>query len=84
MLEETEGVSGGDRRDRLPQRVDQGLTRAGRGSPQEGLDLGEGLLDGVVIRRVGRQVEDLAALLASISSLTLSPLCAERLSITTT
>lgn len=35
----------------------EGLLRAGGGISQQGLELGEGLLDGVQIRRVGRQVK---------------------------
>ena len=49
---------------------------------QESLDFAEGLLDGVEVRGVGWQVDQLAAR-SSMNSLNPSPLWAERLSITT-
>jgi hypothetical protein len=83
MPEEAESIRGTDRRDRFPQPVYQALTGAGRGSPQYALDLRESLLDEVELRRVGWEVENLAAPRLD-QLLTLSPLWSERLSITTT
>jgi hypothetical protein len=55
------GVALGDRVQRPPHRLDQRLEGPGSRPSQRGLELGEGLLDGVEVRRVGRQVEQLAA-----------------------
>ncbi len=85
VLEEAQGVFGCDRKDGRAQRVDECLAGAGRGPAQEeGLDLGEGFFDGIQIGRVGRQVKQSSQPRASINSLTLAPLWAARLSITTT
>ena len=54
-------VTGGDRRQRRTNRLDQGFSSSGFGLTHESLDLGERFLDGVEIRRVRRQVDELAA-----------------------
>src|SRR5215210_7830099 len=43
----------------LTHRFDQGLLGAGRGLPKDVLDLREGFFDGVEIRGVGRQVDEI-------------------------
>ena len=61
----------------------QGFSGARLSLAQQRLELGKRFFYGVEVRRVGRQVEKLAEPLPSMSSLTLEPLCEERLSITT-
>src|SRR5215208_240618 len=61
VLEEAPRVPGSDRRERSADRLQQGLAGAGFGLAQQPLDLGEGLLDGVVVRRVGWQIHKFAA-----------------------
>src|SRR3712207_8547330 len=60
----------------------QGFSGARLSLAQQRLELGKRFFYEVEVRRVGRQVEKLAAL-PPMSSLTLEPLCEERLSITT-
>ena len=52
MPEEAKDVSGGDRLQRPPHRLDQRLSGARSGLPEQPLDLSEGLLYGVEIRGV--------------------------------
>jgi hypothetical protein len=59
--EETLCVQGRERRERSSHRLDQRFTGARFGFSQQPFDLGEGLLDGVEIRRVGRKVEELCS-----------------------
>ena len=47
MLEPSGGIRRGDRRDGLPYRLQQGLAGTGAQPTQDGLDLGEGLLEAV-------------------------------------
>src|SRR5215213_9843340 len=61
MLEEGPGVSNADRGERRAYRLYQCLLAPGRGLAKEVLDLDEDLLDGVVVPRVRRQVDELAA-----------------------
>ncbi len=84
MLEEATGVSGADRRQRQTDRLDQGFFRPGFSLTHESLDLREGLLNRVEIRRVGWQVEELATSLLDQLSYPLSLVGFKRLSITTT
>jgi hypothetical protein len=56
VLEEPKGVSIANRRDGHPDGFQQSLSTTRLGFAQEALDLGEGFLDGIKIRRVGRQV----------------------------
>ena len=58
MLEETPCVQG---RERSSHRFDQRLAHTSLGFAQQPLDLREGLLDWVEVRRVGWQVDELAA-----------------------
>jgi hypothetical protein len=57
----TPGILGRERLQRPAHRFDQRLAGARPGFAHQPLDLRERLLDGVEVRRVGRQVEDLAA-----------------------
>ena len=52
--EEAPDVGGADRPQRLADGLDQGLAGAGRRRAQQGLQLGEGLLDGREVRGAGR------------------------------
>src|SRR5215210_5508266 len=61
MLDEASSILDRDRRDRRPQRLDQRLAGARLRLAQKALYLRERLLDGVVVRRVGWQEEQLAA-----------------------
>jgi hypothetical protein len=61
VLEEAPGDRGGDRVERRARRVYQSLLASGRGLAEQGLELGERFLYGVVVGGVGRQVEQLAA-----------------------
>src|SRR3954447_2158892 len=63
MLEVAQGVFGSDRIERLAYRFYQSLFASGRGFAQQVLNLAERLLYGIVIGGVGRQIEQLAALL---------------------
>jgi hypothetical protein len=84
MLEETVGVLHRNRLQRSAHRLDQCLAGARPGFAQQRLDLRKRFFYGVEVGRVWRQVEQLAEPRSSMSSLTLPPLCEERLSITTT
>ena len=61
MLEEATSVAGCDSIKRPAHRFDQSLAGACLKLPQRPFHFGEGLLDGIEIRRVGRQVEKVAA-----------------------
>src|ERR671916_449837 len=61
MLEESAGVSRADRRDRCPQGFYQGFPGSGLCLSQDALDLRERFLDGIEVRRIWRQEEQLAA-----------------------
>src|SRR5215203_3686832 len=61
MLEETPNIRYGNRGKCRAYRFYQCLFGPGCGLAKEVLDLGEGLLDRVVVRRVRRQVDELAA-----------------------
>ena len=61
MPEEPAGILGGHGLQRPTHRADQRFAGARLGSSQEPLDLREGLLDRIEVRRVGRQVDELAA-----------------------
>src|SRR5215218_8167838 len=63
MAEVAGRVTRGDRGQRIAHRSDQGLPGAGTALAHQRLHLREGLLDGVVVRRVGRQVQELASTL---------------------
>src|SRR3712207_3884768 len=72
MLEESTGVPGADHRQRQTDRLDQGFFRPGLSFTHEPLDLREGLLNRVEIRRVGWQVDELATSLLDQLSYPLS------------
>src|SRR5215212_7909415 len=61
MPEEALGVLGRERRERPPHRLDQRLAGARLGFAYQLLDLREGPLDRIEVRRVRRQVKELAA-----------------------
>src|SRR5215217_4843850 len=61
VLEKPPRVASTDSRERLPHRLHQGLAGSGLGFAQEVLYLGEGFFDGVKVRRVGRQVQELCS-----------------------
>src|SRR5829696_7311137 len=61
VLEEAPDVLGCYCREGLPHGLQQGPTRPSLCIPQHSLDLGESLLYGVVVRRVGRQIHKFAA-----------------------
>jgi hypothetical protein len=61
VLEETPGIPRSDRRDRRAHRSHQSLPAPGFGLSQDVLDLRESFFDGIEVRRVGRQVEQLAS-----------------------
>lgn len=61
MTEETASILAGDRVERHAHQFNQSLTTPCRRSPQQRLELGEGSLNRVVVWRIGRQVEELAA-----------------------
>src|SRR5215210_3870528 len=63
MLEVTPGVVDADRRKRFAQHVYQSILGTGSCSAQNALDLGKRFLYRIEIRRVGRQVDQLATLL---------------------
>ena len=60
MLEVTLSVLGADRRKRFAQYIYQSVLRAGSGFAQHTLDLGESFFYRIEVRRVGRQVDQLA------------------------
>ena len=60
MPEEAVSVLGGDRVEGRAHRLDQSSPAPGRHLAQRRFDLGEGLFYGVEVRRVGRQVQQLA------------------------
>src|SRR5215213_9418513 len=62
VLEEATDVLVGNRRDRSAHRMEQGLSATRLGFAHQALDLAESLLDGVEVRRVGRQENKLTAL----------------------
>ena len=74
MLEVATRILDTERRDRCPYGFDQGLSAAGLGFAYQAFDLAECLLDGVKVRRVGRQVQQLATSPFDELSLTRSPL----------
>jgi hypothetical protein len=88
MVEEPMGVPAAERRqrrtNRLDNRLDQRFFRPGFGLTHEPLDLRERFLDGVILRRVGRQVDELAASPFDQLFDPLSFVGLKRLSITTT
>jgi hypothetical protein len=84
VFKEATGVLGGDRRKRLTDRLDQGFFRPGFGFAHKPLDLREGFFYGVEIRRVGRQVDELAASLFDQLAYPFAFVGFKRLSITTT
>src|ERR671921_1077345 len=61
VLEKAPRVGSTDSRERLPQRLHQGLAGSGLGFAEEVLYLREGFFDGVKVRRVGRQVQELCS-----------------------
>src|SRR3712207_5920739 len=61
MLEVTFSVPGTDRRKRLAQYLYQSVLRAGSCLAQHTLDLGERFFYRVEVRRIGGQVDELAA-----------------------
>src|SRR5215210_7428687 len=77
MLEEALGVFGSDRRERRAYRIQQSLLAPGRGPAQQVLDLGERLFYGVVVWRVGWQIEQLTALLLDELPDPLGSMCSE-------
>src|SRR5215216_5899393 len=83
VLEPPSRISSTDLRERLLHRLKQGFVGARPELPEDVLYLRERLLYGVEVRRVGRQIQELSAPLASMSSLILLGLWAPRLSITT-
>ncbi len=84
MLEEAAGVTGGDRTQRPTDRLYQGFSGPSFGLTNEPLDLREGLLDGVKVRRVGRQVDEFAASLLDQLAYPFAFVGFKRLSITST
>ena len=84
MLEEPAGFLGAERRDRRPEGLKQGFAATRLSFAHQPLDLAEGLLYGVEIRRVGRQVEKLAAPPFDELPYLLPFVGRDRLSITTT
>src|SRR5829696_3223885 len=75
MFEEAPGVLGADRRYRCTYCFHQRFLGSGRGLAKEILYLRERLLDRVVVRRVGRQVDELASLLLDELSYPLGSMC---------
>jgi hypothetical protein len=63
VLEEATSILGTKRRDRCAHRLDQTFPATGLGFAYEALDLAASLFDGVEVRWVGRQVQQLATLL---------------------
>src|SRR3712207_2893430 len=61
MLEQAAGVLSSDRRECCAHHLYQSLPAASFSLSQDSLDLCEGFLDGAIVRRVGRQVQKLAA-----------------------
>jgi hypothetical protein len=61
MLEVTSGILGTDRRKRFAQYVYQSVLRTGCCLPQHTLDLAESFFYRVEVRRVGGQIDQLAA-----------------------
>ena len=61
VLEKAPRVASTDSRERLPHRLHQGLAGSGLDFAEEVLYLGEGFFDGVKVRRVGRQVQQLCS-----------------------
>src|SRR5215204_6367274 len=61
VLEEPAGITSAHRRERFAHSLYERLAGARLGSTHESLDLAERLLDGVQVRRVGRQVQQLAS-----------------------
>src|SRR5215212_6583118 len=61
VLEEPLGIQEADRGQCFAQRFEQGLASPGARSAYDLLDLGEGLLDGIVVRGVAGQVQELQA-----------------------
>src|SRR5215212_2271001 len=61
VLEKAPRVASTDSRERLPHRLHQGLAGSGLDFAQAVLYLGEGFFDGVKVRRVGRQVQQLCS-----------------------
>src|SRR5215204_1042544 len=61
VLEEPAGIPSAHRRERFAHSLYERLAGARLGSTHESLDLAERLLDGVQVRRVGRQVQQLAS-----------------------
>ena len=78
MVEETTSVLRGDHGDPPANGLNQSFPSSSFGLAHQSFDLGKSLLYGIEVRRIGWQVEQLAALRSSISSLTLSPLWALR------
>jgi hypothetical protein len=83
VLETATDVRGTARPNRRSHRLDQDLPSAGSGFSHCVLDFGEGLVNEIEVRRVGRRVHELASsFLDQVPTLLL--LCAESLSITVT
>src|SRR5919112_3346746 len=61
VLEKAPRVASTDSRERLPHRLHQGLAGSGLDFAEEVLYLGEGFFDGVKVRRVRRQVQELCS-----------------------
>ena len=61
VLKEAPGVTSADRRDRPSHRLYRSLAGPSLGFAQDTLDLGEGFFDGIEVRRVGRQVQELGS-----------------------
>ena len=81
MLKEAACITRPHRLKRLAHRLYERLAATRPGTSQQPLYLGERFFYGVEVRRVGRQVAQLAAPTFD-QLLTRGPLCAERLSIT--
>ncbi len=82
VLEEAPRIAGRNGVQGRAHRLNEALSGTRGGFPEKRLDLGEGLLYGVEVRREGGRYTS-SQPLPSISSRTRPPLCEERLSITT-
>jgi hypothetical protein len=83
MVEEALSVRSADRTQSLADDLRERLVAASARFSQIALELGKGLLYGVEVRRVGRQVQELASLALDQLPDPLSALCELKLSITT-